>query len=787
MKIIISFLSIQFLALTMLWGQKLMTVQGSLIDEHGEPLFGGNIVIPGTSIGTSSDMNGEFQLEIPADTELLVFSYIGYIPREAAPEENMTIVLQLDTTMMDELVVSVQKPTLLITPEKTTVYPGMSPATSSGNAYSVLKSLPGVILNNDGTLYLNGKSGVKILVDGKDSYFSGADLVNYLIALPAASLNKIDLIHNPSARYEAAGNAGIIDITTSKNSSAGYHININSNFEQGRYNRSNNNIGLGYNNDKWSINGMYGYYKGDDYVDLKIARTFPEDDSTPIIFFDQDSYRKQDNRSHYFNGEIDFYANRQTTLGLSLRGNLGRKTENGRLSSLFYTLVSPADSTISSNTDNRQSRKNINSTLNFRHRLDSIGKEVLVSADGIYYSINETEDHKDLISESSGDAADYRSQQRKRGTIKMISGRVDLAYPFNSRWRMDVGARSDYVDIDSRSDYKKMDGGEWIDDTNRGATFFYKENINAIYMSGQLTEEVLSAEIGMRLENTNINSDAIDRSYTHLFPYLRFSLHLWERTTFTFNYNRRIDRPNYRDLNPFIYVFDSYTYEQGNINLKPQFTDRFSLSYTIGRAYKFGLFYNNTGQAIIKSYNLQPDTKRVIVMPTNFSSFRSLGMEVDAAGVSVADWLHFNFHAEVSDNRYKWLENGVPMENSGVTFQVGAQSRLRLPWGWSAEVIGFYNSRMPFGQIEVKAVYQISAGVQKSFFNGRATLNIFSNDLFHTNRIRARGVISGGYATTDEYSDNVIFGISLSFRLKKGSDMKKNNNKKEIDTKRISL
>ena len=257
--------------------------------------------------------------------------------------------------------------------------------------------------------------------------------------------------------------------------------------------------------------------------------------------------------------------------------------------------------------------------------------------------------------------------------------------------------------------------GEWIDDTNRGATFFYKENINAIYMSGQLTEEVLSAEIGMRLENTNINSDAIDRSYTHLFPYLRFSLHLWERTTFTFNYNRRIDRPNYRDLNPFIYVFDSYTYEQGNINLKPQFTDRFSLSYTIGRAYKFGLFYNNTGQAIIKSYNLQPDTKRVIVMPTNFSSFRSLGMEVDAAGVSVADWLHFNFHAEVSDNRYKWLENGVPMENSGVTFQVGTQSRLRLPWGWSAEVIGFYNSRMPFGQIEVKAVYQISAGVQKSF------------------------------------------------------------------------
>src|SRR5690606_3235466 len=116
------------------------------------------------------------------------------------------ITLQQDAMLMDEVVIEAQKPTLLITAEKTTVYPAMSPTTSSGNAYSVLKNLPGVILNSDGSLFLNGKSGVKILVDGKDSYLSGTDLVNYLISLPASSLNKIDLIHHPSARHDAAGN-----------------------------------------------------------------------------------------------------------------------------------------------------------------------------------------------------------------------------------------------------------------------------------------------------------------------------------------------------------------------------------------------------------------------------------------------------------------------------------------------------------------------------------------------------------------------------------------------------
>jgi vitamin B12 transporter len=778
---------IQCLTLSLLWGQNSMTIHGQVFDETGTPLIGANIYISGTSTGTSTDLNGAFQLEIPADTKSLICSYIGYVPLEIAPEKDMMITLQPDATQINEIVVEAQKPTLLITAEKTTIFPSMSPTTSSGNAYSVLKNIPGIILNSDGTLYLNGKSGVKILVDGKDSYLSGTDLVNYLMSMPASSLNKIELIHHPSAKYDAAGNAGIIDIYTQKVHAEGYHLNVNTNYEQGKLGRSNHNLVLGYHRNRLNLNGMYGYYKGKDYVDLTITRRFPKTATDPEIRFDQDSYRKQDNRSHYFNFGIDFSVNPETTVGMNVRGDIAKRIENGTLNSLFYTLTSSNDSTIRSRTDNEQGRENFTSTLYFQHKIDSLGKEISASTNGLHYSINETQFHNDKVSKPSGASAESGSQSLKKGTIKMVSGRVDMAYPFHDKWRLDAGIKSDIVDIHNRSDYRKKEEVEWINDPKLSTTFFYKENINAFYISSNIKSDVVTAEIGVRVENTNIKTEVVSQSYTHLFPTLSLSWQTADYHALNLHYDRRIDRPNYRDLNPFVYVFDSYTYEQGNIDLKPQLTDRLNLSCTIRKAYKIALFYTRTQQAIIKSYSIQPGTKRAIVMPTNMSSYRSYGIEGDAGRISFADWFQTSIHTELVQNHYKWKEHDVEMENKDLTFQIGIQNRIRLPWGWSGEVSGFYNSRMAFGQIDVLPIFQISGGIRKNFFDGNATLSLFSNDWFHSNRTRVKGIINGGRATTDEYNDHTIFGISFTFRYKRGSDTKNSNNNKEFDTKRISL
>jgi vitamin B12 transporter len=329
--------------------------------------------------------------------------------------------------------------------------------------------------------------------------------------------------------------------------------------------------------------------------------------------------------------------------------------------------------------------------------------------------------------------------------------------------------------------------GQWINDQTLTSTFYYKENINALYISSKLQRKPFVAEAGLRIENTNIKGDSLSQSYTNFFLNLILSWQLSNSNALNLTCDRRIDRPNYRSLNPFVYVFDNYTYEQGNTGLKPQVTDRFNLSYTIRKTYKMSLFYTNTKHAIIKSYFLQSATKRILVMPTNMSSCNSYGVQCDIAQISLSHWVHTSIHSEIVQNNYNWIEDSATLKNEDLSFQVGLQNRFDLPWGWSGEVSGFYNSRMAFWQIDILPVWQVSGGIQKNFFDGNATLSIFSNDWFHSNQIQAKGIICGGHATTNDFTDHTIIGISFTCRFKKGMDVKKSNGKKNIDSKRISL
>lgn len=770
-----------------LWSQETKTIQGKIIDEKGEPLVGAAVFIPGTTKGATSDVNGAFHIDIPDKTKLLTVSFIGYTTLNVEPVSNITITLHPDVVQIDEVVVAANKPMVKVSADKTTVILGLPGTTASGNAYSVLRNLPGMIINGDGTIYMNGKSGVKILVDGKSSYLSGTALVNYLTALPASSLSKIELINHPSAKYDAAGNAGIIDICTHKTNLFGYSINLNSNYEQGKYGRTNNNISFGYRKEKLNVSGMYGFYCGPDYVDLTVSRDFPETTTAPLIYFDQDSYRKRNDKSHYINFGVDYYATKKTTIGMNVRGNTSNRIENGALNSQFYSVLTGTDSVINSLTDNDENRKDITSSLFAQYKIDSLGKEISASVDGLYYSINEMQFHNDALSRNNGSSSESISQASKNGTIKMYSSRVDLVYPISKQWRFDAGIKSDFVKINNVSDYQNMENGQWAIDPKLSTSFYYNEKINALYGIGKYEKEKITAEVGLRIENTNVEGNSLKQSYTNFFPNLMMNWRFSSSNALSLAYDRRIDRPNYRDLNPFVYVFDSYTYSKGNTELQPQFTDRISLSYTIRRSNKIGIFYTNTQQVIIKSYYPEPDSKRVLVMPTNMSSCHSYGIQADAGQLSFVDWLQTSVHTELVQNSYNWVEDGATVNNENLTFQIGFQNRIKLPWGWNGKISGFYNSRMAYGQIDVLTLWQISGSIQRNFFNGNATLNIFSNDWFHTNRTQVEGIIKGSNANTYEFNDRTIIGVSFTYRFKNGLDVKNNRGEKYIDTKRISL
>jgi len=689
---------------------------------------------------------------------------------------------------ISEVVVYAQRPTVQVSSAKTVIHIGSSPITSSGNAYSVLKNLPGIIINSDGSVFMNGKSGVKMLIDGKSVYLEGAELVNYLMSLPASSLDKVELVTHPSAKYEASGNAGIIDICTKRNNQIGLSLNMHGNYEQGKYGRTNDNISFTYRRDKLNFSSMYGYFRGRDFNDLTIARHYPETATEKAMVFDQDSYRRRSDYSHYFSFGMDYYATPKTTFGIVLKGNVSDRTENGSLSSAFHAPAALNDSTIRSLTDNGERRKNFTSSLNFQHKIDSLGKEIFASVDGLYYSVKEDQWHNDIVTIPSVKSSELVSKAFKDGTIKMVSGRTDLTWPVSEKLRFEAGAKSDFVRIDNTSDYANLNDSQWVFDNILSSTFYYRENINALYATAKIQKGIFVAEAGIRAENTNIKVTSFSQSYIDLFPNLSVSWLMKHNNSLNFIYGKRVDRPNYRYLNPFVYIFDTYTYEQGNTNLKPQFTDRFDVAYLIRKNYRFGLFCTETKQAIIKSYSLQPGSRRVYVMPTNMASYRSYGFQGDIGQISVARWFQSGMHLELTQNDYKWEENEIFLRNRKFTFQVGAQNKIRLPWGCSAEVSGFYNSEMAYGQVNVLPVWQLSGGIQKNLCKGNATLGIFSNDWFKSNRTRVKGNFSGTYATTDEFQDRCMVGISFTYRFKKGIGTKESKSGKSFyDSKRINL
>jgi outer membrane receptor protein involved in Fe transport len=689
---------------------------------------------------------------------------------------------------ISEVVVYAQRSTVQVTPEKRIIHIGSSAIASSGSAYSVLKNLPGIIINSDGSVFMNGKSGVKMLIDGKSSYLEGNELVSYLMSLPASSLDKVELITRPSAKYEASGNAGIIDICTKRNNQTGLSLNVQGNYEQGKYGRTNDNLSFNYRRDKLNLSGMYGYYRGRDFNDLTITRDYPETATEKALVFDQDSYRRRSDYSHYFNFGMDYYVTPKTTFGIALKGNVSDRTEHGSLSSAFHAPAAPNDSTIRSLTDNDEKRKNFTASLSFQHKIDSLGKAVSASVDGLYYSLKEDQWHNDIVAIPSVKNAESVSKAFKDGTIKMVSGRTDLMWPVSDKLRFESGAKSDFVRIDNTSDYADLAGLQWVADQTLSSSFYYRENINALYATAKIQKGAVVAEAGVRAENTNIKLTSFSQSYTDLFPNLSVSWQLPHNNSLNFTYGKRVDRPNYRYLNPFVYIFDTYTYEQGNTNLKPQFTDRFDVIYLIRRNYRFGLFYTDTRQAIIKSYNVQPGSRRVYVMPTNMASYRSYGVQSDIGQISVARWFQTGMHMELTQNDYKWEENQIFLRNRKLTFQVGIQNKIRLPWGCSAEVSGFYNSEMAYGQVNVLPVWQLSGGIQKNLCKGNATLSIFSNDWFNSNRTRVKGDFNGTYATTDEFQDRCIVGISFTYRFKKGEGAKESKSGKSFyDSKRINL
>lgn len=358
---------------------------------------------------------------------------------------------------LEEIMVTAKLPLVEISAGKTSYRMDASVTQSTGSLYDVLASLPGVVIDSNGNILLNGQSGATILMDGKPTYLSGDELMSLLKSTPATNADKIDLITQPSARHDAAGSSGLIDIRTRKIRLRGVNLALNGNGSLGRTGSGYGGASMNIRENKFNLYLNYSYYQGKDVIDLFIDRAFERDGGRMM----QDSYRKRRNYSHYFRTGCDYYLNERTVWGVSLGGNFSRQRENAGM----FTEIRETGVAGNTYSHAEQNRNNVSAGTSMVHKLKREGGELSASFDYFhYYRVG-----NQLMDSFKPDTL----KGDMKGNTDLYVGQIDAVYPLSEVWKLQAGVKTSFVTIDNTAGYMRPSVSGWLPDGALGSRFVY--------------------------------------------------------------------------------------------------------------------------------------------------------------------------------------------------------------------------------------------------------------------------------------------------------------------------
>ncbi len=658
---------------------------------------------------------------------------------------------------------------------------------AGSTALEMLEKAPGVNVDETDGISLRGKSGVMIFIDDKPTFLSGNDLVNYLKSLPASSLDKIEVITNPPARYDAAGNAGIINIRTKKSKTSGFNGGITINYGQGKYPRANNSFNFNYRSPRFNFFGNAGYSLNNSVNDLTIKRYYFHPDGDPRFTFFQNSFIRRSSQSYNLRLGIDYYLNDKTTLGIITSGITRPSDDRTLNTSTVRNAGNDIDSSITA--DNRQQGKWKNGTanINLLHKFDSKGKELAADIDYVKYSAQVDQQFYNHAFAPNGNlkwkdllTGDLPSD------ISIYSGRVDYAHPVSDKAKISGGIKSSFVNTDNAAKYFNTFNQVTEPDYDKTNHFIYKETINAAYVSSNRDWKYFSLQLGLRLENTiskghqlgnTVRPDSsFRRSYTNLFPtgFFLWRMDSVQRNQLSFSYGRRIDRPVYQDLNPFISPLDKFSIYVGNPYLQPTITDAFALAHTFKNKITTTVSYSSTRNIIQETIDLSNNI--YISRPANIGKSSVLGLGLDVS-LKPARWWTLLAYGEVQRRYYNDILYGYQLDTSLVYFGSNITNQFNFQKGWSAELSGFYRTDILVGQIISGATGQFNIGVGKKILNNKGSLRLIVRDVFYT-RVN-HGVITSikdAYGTYRNWFDSCNATLTFSYNFGKTTGRQRNHN-----------
>lgn len=728
---------------------------------------------------------GQYQVNPGTHGRYLVrATFVGFAPVYSAPFELSgsgytvpDLSITRSTGSLQEVSVTARKPIVEVKADKTILNVEGTINAVGYDALELLRRSPGVMVDKDDNLSLAGKNGVQVYIDGKPSPLSGSDLANFLKSLQSAQIEAIEIITNPSAKYEAAGNAGIINIKLKKNKAFGTNGSVSAGYVQGVYAKYNG--GLNFNHRNKNIN-LFGNYNYNNARNQMVMNSHKEQFDTSFV---QNNTITFDNNTHGFKGGLDYFINNKSTIGFVVNGNIA-DNDVSTSGPMYFTYL-PSKQLVkilkATNTNDMQ-RNNVNANLNYRYAVTG-GTELNIDADYGYFKIrsNQFQPNYYYLANGTTETSRVIYNMLSPTDINLYSVKADYEQNYKGG-RLAIGGKIGVVNTDN--DFQRYDvfSNSKVLDTAKSNRFEYKENINALYLNyNKQLKKGLMIQFGLRAENTHskgistgyqktggrwVNYDStFERDYTDLFPSGAVTFNKNPMNQWTVAYSRRIDRPNYQDLNPFEFKLNEYSYMKGNTLLRPQYTNSFSLT----NVYKYRLTTKLNYSHVNDIFAMLPDT---IDKTKGFITKKNLATQ-DIWSLNVSypyqyKWYSFFATTNINYSHYVADFGGGSRKVDLKVFSLMyfMQNSFNLGKGWTAELSGLFLSPSVWqGVIKTSSMGTVDVGLQKTVFKGMGTIKAAVSDIFQTMKWTGSTDFAGVNSSFNGHMEMPQFKLNFNMRF----------------------
>ncbi len=749
--------------------------------------------------GLATGKDGSFSFEnLGVGAYKIKTAFIGYTdlvkdsifvrPRQNEVDLGMMAIYP-EGVQMKAVVITGQKDAMSYSLDKKVVNVDQNIAASGGSALEVLENIPSVTVDIDGTVMLRGSSNINFLVDGKPTGLEGISSSDVLTSIPASAIESIELITNPSAKYDPEGTAGIINIVMKRKDDIGVNSVVNLN--AGVNNRYNGSVNANLRSQYLNVSGGYSgrYEKSTSWYNSERENLL----ITSRPYINQNSETSNDQMNHHASLNFDYYPDLRNIYSLSLRSRNMNFDNTGSLISNTLDSVRQLMYGTDRNSASDRGVQSYSGEASYKHKFAERGHEINSELD---FNYNNARREEKITQNTFPVPATTYQDNVSDNTNRVLTFKTDYVNEYDGSQKFETGVRFSHKSQNSLADYLVYDPvlSQWVDNAATRNKFNYKEYLYSAYTTYMKRWGDFGAQAGLRVEHATIEplllmtNTSYKNSYLSLFPSMYLSYNIDMVHEFLFNYSRRIDRPNERQLLPYFDVSDSLNIQSGNPRLKPQYIDSYELGYStlIGMSsYSTTFFFKQTDGMISSVVNLQPNGS-IISTFENIARGRNYGVELMTTQ-PVTDWFRFNWSLSYYRNTVQGSYGATQIDLDNISWNTRGSANISFFSTYQLQVMGNYRAAgyssggwggggghghgggggggMVSAQTKSGEMYSMDMALRGDYFNRKLSVILRVQDVLDSRKFNSETITPSYYQKSyrKPQSREIYLGITYRF------------------------